>query len=160
MLSQSVTQARLIMSEMSPPVLYELGFVPALEWLTEQIETQHGIAIDFKSSNGAQPLVHEIQVLLFQATRELLMNVVKHAKAGSATVKVSGNKNKVRVEVIDNGVGFDKYITFRPDSNSGFGLFSIRERLRHLGGKLNIQSEPGKGTRVILTAPRTTGKSQ
>lgn len=158
LLSQSITQARSIMTEMSPPVLYELGFVPALEWLTEQIERRHGITIDFRVSCD-EPLTHEIQVLLFQAVRELLMNTVKHAKADRASVKVSGNKHRIRIEVIDNGIGFDKYKAFRPDSHSGYGLFSIRERLRHMGGKFNIQSPPGKGTHVTITAPRTMEKS-
>jgi PAS domain S-box-containing protein len=155
LISQSITQARFIMAEMSPPVLNELGFIPAMEWLTEQIENQHGIKVEF-STNGFTPLQHEIQVLLFQATRELLMNVVKHAKAHTALVKVSGGKQKVRIEIIDDGRGFDKRQAFRTDvSSGGFGLFSIRERLRHFGGHLIIQSEEGKGTRVVMTAPHT-----
>ncbi|RPJ51133.1 MAG: PAS domain-containing sensor histidine kinase, partial [Methanobacteriota archaeon] len=135
MLTQSIAQARLIMAEMSPPVLYELGLIPAVEWLAEQIEDQHGIAIKFERENSIEPLEHEIKVLLFQATRELLMNIVKHAKSEGAVVKVSGNTDRVRIEVIDNGIGLDKKQAFRTDlSSGGFGLFSIRERLRHIGG--------------------------
>ena len=146
------------MAEMSPPVLNELGFIPALEWLTEQIQNQHGINIEFNAADGFTPLQHEIQVLLFQATRELLMNVVKHAGADKAIVKVSANKQKVRIEVIDDGRGFDKRQAFRTDvSSGGFGLFSIRERIRHFGGHLIIQTEEGKGTRVVMTAPLTRG---
>ncbi len=158
LLSQSITQARFIMAEMSPPVLNELGFIPAVEWLTEQIENQHGINIEFNAADGFTPLQHEIQVLLFQATRELLMNVVKHAGACKAIVKVSANRQKVRIEVMDDGRGFDKRHAFRTDvSSGGFGLFSIRERIRHFGGNLIIQTEEGRGTRVVMTAPRTRG---
>jgi len=157
-ISQSITQARFLMAEMSPPVLNELGFIPALEWLAEQIENQHGINIEFKAADGFTPLQHEIQVLLFQATREVLMNVVKHAKANKALINVSARRQKIRIEVIDNGKGFDKRQAFRADvSSGGFGLFSIRERIRHFGGHLLIRSEEGKGTRVIMTAPRTWG---
>lgn len=157
MVSQSITQSRLIMSEMSPPVLYELGFIPALEWLTEQIQGRHNLAIDFKTSGRARPLIHELQILLFQATRELLMNVVKHARAGTINVKVSSFSEKVRIEVKDDGKGFDKRQAFRSDIRSGgFGLFSIRERLRHFGGHLFIRSKPGKGTAVVMIAPRST----
>lgn len=153
LLSQSIAQARLIMAEMSPPVLNELGFIPALEWLTEQTENQHGIKTDF-SIDGFTPLKHEIQVLLFQATRELLMNVVKHAGAGKALIKVSARDQKMRIEVIDDGRGFDALQAFRTDvSSGGFGLFSIRERIRHFGGHLAIQSEKGKGTRIVMTIP-------
>ncbi len=155
MLLKSITQARMIMTEMSPPVLYELGFIPALEWLSEHMELQHGIAVKFESKVDAGPLPREIQVLLFQATRELLMNVVKHAKAKNALVKASPAGEKVRIEVIDDGIGFDKRQAFRSDIRSGgFGLFSIRERLRHFGGHLLIRSRPGQGTTVIITAPR------
>jgi len=160
MLSQSITQTRMIMAEMSPPVLYELGFVPALEWLTEKMEKQYDIVMNFeKTASGSQPLVHEIQVLLFQATRELLMNVVKHAKSECAAVRFSDNGHRVRIEVTDNGIGFDKKQAFRTDiSGGGFGLFSIRERLRHFGGELKILSKPGEGTRVVMTAPRVIEK--
>lgn len=86
------------------------------------------------------------------------MNVVKHAGADKTIVKVSGNKQKIRIEVIDDGKGFDKRQAFRTDvSSGGFGLFSIRERIRHFGGHLIIQTEEGKGTRVVMTAPRTRG---
>jgi signal transduction histidine kinase len=146
------------MTEMSPPVLNELGLIPAIEWLTEQIEAQHGINIEVNADNGFTPLQHDIQVLLFQATRELLMNVVKHARARKALVKVSGGNRKIRIEVMDDGRGFDKRQAFRTDvSSGGFGLFSIRERIRHFGGHLIIQSEEGNGTRVVLTAPHTSG---
>ena len=156
-ISQSITQARFLMTEMSPPVLNELGFIPAMEWLAEQIQNQHGIKVEFVT-NGFTPLQHEIQVLLFQATRELLMNVVKHAKADKALVKICGDNKKVRIEVTDNGKGFDKRQAFRTDvSSGGFGLFSIRERIGHFGGNLLIQSQEGKRTRVVMTAPRHLG---
>jgi len=153
-ISQSITQARLIMTEMSPPVLYELGFIPALEWLTEQIGSQHNISIEFQEKN-IPPLVHEIQVLLFQCTRELLMNIVKHAKTKAAAVKLSLNGSKLKIEVKDYGKGFDSRKIFRTDvSGGGFGLFSIRERLKHFGGELLIRSKPGQGTKVTMTVPR------
>lgn len=142
------------MAELSPPVLYELGFAPALEWLTEQISNQHDILINFKTKQ-IPPLVHEIQVLLFQATRELLMNVVKHAQTKTAVVKVSANGAIVKIEIRDHGKGFDSKRGFRTDvSGGGFGLFSIRERLKHFGGELHIRSKPGWGTKVTMTMPR------
>lgn len=157
MISQSISQARFIMAEMSPPVLNELGFIPALEWLAEQIESQHGIEVNFSSRNNSQRMVHEVQVLLFQAVRELLMNIVKHSRAKQAFLKVSERAGKIRIEVKDNGIGMDKKIAFRSDLSSGFGLFSIKERLKHFGGQLKIESEHGKGTTVIIQAPKGEG---
>lgn len=155
MLSESILQARSIMSEMSPPVLNELGIKAALEWLSEEIGTKHKLNIDFNSSNSQGLLLpREIEVLLFQATRELLMNVVKHAHAQSARVKFSSRGRNIRIEVWDDGAGFDIRKTFQPDLKGGFGLYSIRERLRHIGGRLAIKSKPGQGTTVLITAPR------
>jgi signal transduction histidine kinase len=100
----------------------------------------------------------EIERLLFQATRELLMNVVKHSKAQNATVKFSSRGQKVRIEVSDDGTGFDIKKTFQPDLKGGYGLYSIRERLRHIGGQLSIKSKPGQGTTIIVSAPREIEK--
>lgn len=153
-IAQSITQARTIMSEMGPPVLYELGFIPALEWLTEHTGTQHNLPIVFKSK-GKPLLKHEVQVLLFQATRELLNNILKHAHAKRVVVRISATGSNVTLEVKDNGKGFDQRRAFHTDVNGGgFGLFSIRERLRHFDGNLSICSKSGQGTKVTMTVPR------
>lgn len=154
LLSQSIIESRSIMSEMSPPILHQLGLIPALEWLSEQIGTRHRLTVKFEASDGFEPLKYEIQVLLFQATRELLMNIVKHANAREVLVTVQGDKQKVRIIIFDDGKGFDGKISFRTDKSGGFGLFSIRERLRYIGGHLSIHSKPGQGTRITMVAPR------
>lgn len=152
LLSRSIAEARQIMAELSPPLLYQLGFLPAMEWLAEQVASQNGLDIKFKGKIVSGPLAHEVQVLLFQSTRELLMNVVKHSNSKEAFVTVSQVGQFVRVTVRDNGAGFHGKISFRED-NSGFGLFSIRERLKHLGGHLAIESKPARGTRVTMVSP-------
>lgn len=152
LLSRSINEARQIMSEMSPPVLNQLGFMPAMEWLSEQFGSQNGLTIRFRANNDSGPLSHEVQVLLFQATRELLMNVVKHSQCTEAVLLINQKKGRIRITVKDRGVGFHGKVAFRED-NSGFGLFSIRERLRHLGGQLIIESRPGRGTRVTMVSP-------
>jgi signal transduction histidine kinase len=156
LLSQAIRESRQIMAELSPPVLSELGFVPAIEWLTEQFSSQNGLDVKFKYINGidSNDLVHDMQVLLFQATRELLMNVVKHANSKKAMVVITDKKDTVRVTVKDDGVGFQGKVAFREDKG-GFGLFSVRERLKHLGGQLIIESKPNRGTRVTMISPRS-----
>ena len=157
MISESILQSRSIMAEMSPPVLNELGIASALEWLTDKIGTRYGMNMKFKGSKNFENTVslsRDIEVLLFQATRELLMNVVKHSNAKTVDVKLSSRDQKVRVEVSDNGTGFDIKKTFHPDLKGGFGLYSIRERLQHIGGQLSIKSKPGQGTTVLVTTPK------
>ncbi|MHC4761914.1 MAG: sensor histidine kinase, partial [Planctomycetota bacterium] len=126
----------------------------AMEWLVRQTEARHGVPTEFRDDGRDKPLEMNVSVLLFQAVRELLVNAVKHARAKNLTVLSRKTDNRIRIIVEDDGVGFElsednlqNYLT------GGFGLFSIRERLNHIGGCLDIQSEPGSGTRVVLEAP-------
>lgn len=93
-------------------------------------------------------------MVLFQAVRELLANVGKHARASEVRVSIDRDGDTLRVEVADVGIGFDPADVAPPSvTHGGFGLFGIRERLRLLGGVMRIDSEAGSGTRVTLTAP-------
>jgi signal transduction histidine kinase len=125
-----------------------------VEWLTEQTQKQHGILPEFRDDRQPKPLDEDIQVLLFQAVRELLVNVAKHAQAQSVKVTIRRDGSDIQIIVEDDGVGFDAFpIGSHWSEIKGFGLFSIRERLDHFGGQLKIKSEPGHGTRVTLVAP-------
>jgi len=82
-----------------------------------------------------------------------MMNILKHSKAKKARVSITEKADNIRITIKDDGIGFHGKVSFRED-NSGFGLFSIRERLRHLGGQLIIESRPGQGTRITMVSPR------
>jgi PAS domain S-box-containing protein len=154
LISQTIESTRSLTFELSPPVLYELGFEAAVEWLVRQTRQQHGLSTEFKGEGQTKPLDNDVRILLFQAVRELLVNVVKYAQAHNVTVSTRRVGNEIRVSVEDDGVGFDVSQTGSYDyKTGGFGLFSIRERLGHMGGRLEIESKPGVGTRVTLTAP-------
>jgi signal transduction histidine kinase len=149
------------MCELSPPVLYELGFVPAIEWLAEQVQKQQGLTCTVTVGTKAVNLEGELNILLFKAVRELLMNVVKHAGAATATIAVAAGDDAVAVTVEDDGAGFDvEEVRRRLRTGRGFGLFSIRERLSYLKGRLDIRSAPGQGTRVRLTIPAAGGERE
>ncbi len=105
---QSIQQTRTVMSELSPQILYELGLKPALEYLTEQIEAQHGLKVRFKDNGDLSYIPDELETILFRATRELVMNVVKHAKAKKAKVSVWSRNDKINIEVEDDGTGFSR----------------------------------------------------
>jgi len=90
----------------------------------------------------------------FPDREELLINIVKHAKTNQASVTIREIGDHIRIRVMDDGVGFDKARLGRGmDHEGGFGLFSMRERLEHLGGRLTIRTGPGKGTSVTVEAP-------
>ena len=161
LIDQTIHDTRSLVFELSPPVLYELGFEPAVEWLTEQMEARHGVACVVLSDKWPKPLDKDLEVVLFQAVRELLANVGKHAKATRVKVELSRKENTVYVSVGDNGIGFDvNSIGGWGNELGGFGLFSVRERLLLLGGRLEISSAPGSGTKITLVAPLGSGKGK
>jgi len=154
LLEQAIRDTHSLTFKISSPILYELGLEAALEWLTEQVQKDHGISARFMAHGPPQPLDGDVRVLLFQAVNELLVNVVKHAQAQNVEVSMRREGGILKVEVGDDGVGFQLPQTdFRHRKRCGFGLFSIRERLRPYGGRLEVQSEPQAGTHVILTVP-------
>ena len=149
-----IRNTRSLTFELSSPILYQLGLEAAMEWLTEQAWERDGIPSKFREDGQPKPLDDDMRVLLFQAVRELLVNVAKHAQAQSVEVAMQRDGNNVQIIVEDDGVGFDAFpIGSHWSEIKGFGLFSIRERLDHLGGQLKIVSKPGHGTRVTLVAP-------
>ena len=154
LIEESIRYTRSLVFELSPPILYDLGFEPAMEWLGEHMEQQYGLAVTVEDDEEPKPLDNEARILLFRAVRELLFNVLKHAQASFAKVSMHRDGENLRVIVEDNGVGFapDKLAALS-EKIEGFGLFSIRERLNYFGGRMEIESTPGEVTRVILTLP-------
>ena len=154
LLEQAVQDTRSLSFEISPPMLHELGFEPAVECLVEQMRDQHGIMLEFHDDGRSRFLDEDVCTVLFQAARELLVNIVKHANARKALVNIQSDGSNIKIAVEDDGIGFDTGETAsRAGRNGGFGLFSVRERLRHLGGHFEIESGAGCGTRATLLAP-------
>jgi len=124
------------------------------EWLTQQVQQRHGIKCEFEDDGQSKPLEENVCVTLFHATRELLINVTKHAEVSSAKLSIRRKRMEIEIVVQDDGVGFDlSQIEPGGYMGDGFGLFSISERLTYLGGGLKVESELGHGTRVTLVAP-------
>jgi len=153
-IEEIIRDTRSLTFELSSPILYQLGLEAALEWLTEQNQKRYGIPSEFKDDRQPKPLDDDVRILLFQAVRELLTNVAKHAQAQSVKVTMQRVGRNVQIGVEDDGVGFDPFpIGSHWSEIKGFGLFSIRERLNHLGGHFKITSKPGHGTQITLVAP-------
>ncbi|MBN2082795.1 response regulator [bacterium] len=154
LIERTIEDVRSLTFEISPPVLHELGLDPALEWLVEQTRNRYGLQASYEGSKQLPRLDNELAVLLFQATRELLFNVYKHAQAQQAWVRLTSTADSVAVEVRDDGIGFaDPLAQVGHDPKTGYGLLSILERMRFLDGEMVVRSAPGRGTNVILTAP-------
>lgn len=154
LLDQSLATSRSLTIELSPPILYTGTFVAVLRWLAGWMHDKHGLQVQIEADDQTDLPSEEIRIVLFQCVRELLFNIVKHAKVNQATVVMRREDGAVQVIITDEGIGFD--IHPRPaggEVGNGFGLLSIRERLEMLDGRMEITSAPGKGTRIALTAP-------
>ena len=154
LIGEAIEDTRSLMFDLSPPILYEFGIEAAVEWLAEQIQQQHDIVCIVKDDKQPKPLDNDVSVSLFKAIRELLVNVIKHGQAHNVEISITRNNQDILVTVQDDGVGFDaSAIHCHIDRTGGFGLFSMRERLGHLGGSVDINSAVGRGTRITLKAP-------
>jgi PAS domain S-box-containing protein len=154
LIEQTIQDTRSLIFDICPPLLYELGFEKAVEWLLENIQEQHGINVLFEDDGIPKPLDDDIRVLLYQTVRELLMNVVKHAQAKKVMVSFKGNRGHIKISVEDDGIGFDSSnILSSVGKPEGFGLFRIVERLHYLGGEIQFESKPHHGTKISMVVP-------
>ena len=150
LVNQTIAYTRSLTFEISSPVLYELGLSPAVEWLAEMFCKKHKLETSVRETGRSVDLPLEIKVILFKSVRELLVNIVKHANAESAEVVLNWNLDNLEISVSDNGAGFE---FVENETSQGFGLFSVKERITLIGGSLNIDSAPGKGSRITIKAP-------
>lgn len=154
LITEVIQDTRSLIFDLSPPVLYQFGLEAAIESLVDRLQEQHGLDIVLTNDTQPRPLSEDMRGLLFRAVRELLLNVVKHARARQAWVTLRRDGETIYITVVDDGVGFDTAeLDVRTTYTGRFGLFSIAERLRHLGGGCTIASTPGQGTRATLVAP-------
>ena len=154
LINQLIEYTRSLTFDIGSPILYELGLEAALESLAKKHEQEYGVKAAFRDDKQGKPLEEDIKIALYQGARELLFNTAKHAQAGKVAVSVCRSGHFCEVCVKDDGVGFDLDAAEEGTAGiHGLGLFNIRERLQHLGGQLDIQSQPGRGAKVTLRAP-------
>ena len=154
LLDKTIQYTRSLTFEISPPILYELGLIAAIEWLAEHFESKYGFKVQVVSNGNSIALREEVQIVLFKCVHELLMNAAKHSQAKRVTVTIASGKANFQIAIADNGKGFDMAMLESASiTSSTFGLFSVRERLKYLDGKFEICSIVGKGTTATLEAP-------
>ncbi|MEO8325252.1 MAG: chemotaxis protein CheB [Nitrospirota bacterium] len=155
-LDEALTYTRDLMAQISPPILYEFGLLAALGWLADKM-SRYDLRVTVTShvDDASLPLPESTAVILYQVVRELLFNVVKHAKIVNAGIEIiQDSPEVVCIEVSDLGCGFDqKAILETMATSPKFGLLNVQERMEGLGGHCEIQSRMGEGTRVRITIP-------
>lgn len=154
LLGQTIRYTRDLTLEISPPVLFELGLLPALEWLAEDTERKFGLKGKVSERGRRQRLIDDLEILLFKSAQELTANAIKHAKASKLFFEANWQADRFILTVEDNGRGFDlEDIDAQRRGSDGFGLFSIRERLTSVKGTMQINTNPRRGTSVNLSVP-------
>jgi signal transduction histidine kinase len=135
--------------------LYELGFERAVAaWLKDEVEKKHNIDTVFENDELPKALDDNVRILLFRSVKELLFNIIRHAQARKVQVSIGLSNGDIKVQIQDDGIGFDYAEVIETAAvKAKLGLFSIRERLEHLGGRMEIDSAPGQGTIIKLFAP-------
>ncbi|MCJ7743987.1 MAG: PAS domain S-box protein [Dehalococcoidales bacterium] len=140
--------------DLRPRILDDLGLIPALEWMAEDLEKNYSIKANVKVSGTERNLPAEVQLLLFRIAQEALSNIRKHAKASLAVIKLAFGHDTITMTVSDNGRGFQVPARIEDLASGGrLGIMGMAERVRLLSGTLEIKSELGKGTRVITRLP-------
>ncbi len=154
-LDEAIRSSRSLTADLSPPILHEQGLTPGLEWLARRMLQKHNLTVEVETGVRVAFEAEQLRVFVFEAVRELLFNIVKHAHTDRARVSVRRkDDDQVEVSVRDDGTGFDAAaFDGGASATGGFGLFSIRERLRFLGGQMEVESRPGHGSRVTLAVP-------
>jgi PAS domain S-box-containing protein len=155
---RAIEQTRTLTFELSSTILRELGFVAAIESFCEKLEKESGVQFRVSGEREPETLGEDLQLLLYRVARELCTNVVRHARALRAEVRVHVEGGRIQIIVTDDGEGFNASRdaqSFSP--TGGFGLFAIREISRQLGGHFKIESAPGKQTRAALSVPLQEG---
>jgi signal transduction histidine kinase len=153
-LDKTIKYTRTLTFEISSPVLYELGLEAAIEREADLTQDKFGFKTKVTSSGQNYSLPTDVQVVLFKSVQELLLNAAKHGDARNVSILITRSESSYKLTLEDDGRGFDVSVVANPpDNRAAFGLFSIKERLAHLGGMMTIESNSGKGTSVFLVIP-------
>jgi PAS domain S-box-containing protein len=150
-ISQEIRQ---LSRDLRPSIIDNLGLLPAVEWLVEQLENEHGQSATLTILGKERRFSPEVEVALFRIVQEALRNIAKHAEATEVRVTIDFKDKETRVSVIDNGKGFNMPASLGELSRQGkLGVDGMQTRARLVGGTFNIQSSPGAGTAIVVIVP-------
>jgi signal transduction histidine kinase len=137
-----------------PSVLDDLGLAAAIQWFAERHLNGAGVGVRCELTDLDVRLPPEVETALFRAVQEAIVNIARHAHAESVLIQGAVDQGTVTIEIEDDGVGFEpQQVGSTPGSLRGVGLLGMRERIEILGGSMQLDSEPGGGTRVVMSVP-------
>ncbi len=153
LVDRMVQRVRDLSLDLRPPLLEELGLVPALRGYLEAQAQRAQIEITLTGDAGGRPLSQEAEITAFRVVQEAVTNVLRHAEASSASVTVRRRNQELELAVTDDGRGFNVGDTMDGPPAKALGLLGMQERVHTMGGTVNIHSDPGSGTEVRVRVP-------
>ncbi|MFV0591335.1 MAG: response regulator [Draconibacterium sp.] len=158
LLNKAIQESRTLTYDLCPPILYELGFIPAVRWKLEQFGKNYTIKTALYAENCEPRLDVEHEIFLYRTIGELLANISKHARASEVSISVQINNHAYKIFVEDNGIGIDPSKIKKVHSEGGFGLLSISERIDSINGSFRIYPT-NTGTRAEIILPLNNEKN-
>jgi signal transduction histidine kinase len=149
--NDTIQSIRRLSQDLRPAALDRLGLLSALEWLASDVAKYSGVETTVKIVGTERRLPEEAELVLFRITQEALRNVWRHSQATKAEITVVFDENRTRIAISDNGKGFKLPKSINDLARDGkLGLAGMQERAQLLNGTVRVESEPGKGTKVIV----------
>jgi two-component system sensor histidine kinase DegS len=158
---EGLESLRRIAQDLRPRILDDLGLIPSIEWMADNLIMNHGIDAKVLISGKKTDLPSEVQLLLFRIAQEAINNVRRHARALLVVIGLDFEKDKTILTIRDNGIGFElpDKISQMP-ANGKLGLAGIQERAQLLSGTIDVRSEPGRGSTITVEIPNAKIKEQ
>lgn len=154
LLDQTISYTRGLTLQLCPPVLSRAGLLPALDWLAEQVEKDHPVSVKVQSAQFHGTFDSERSLVLYRSIKELLTNAAHHSGCRVISVTLLPAGPDLIIRIVDDGCGFDVDRVLKEVTSTGkFGLFSVQERMRLLGGDMSLSSSASTGTRIDLRIP-------
>ncbi|GFO62824.1 PAS domain-containing protein [Geomonas paludis] len=153
LVQQTIQDIRSLTFQLRPPLLASAGLEAALRWLGEELSVDFGLQAEFEDDGRDKTLPYEIRSTVFQAVRELMLNVVKHAGTLRCRVALSRCEQSLVIAVEDDGVGCGQEQDAAETRSGGFGLANVRQKIEHLGGNLTVINKKTGGTVATIEVP-------
>ena len=149
LISESIGTVKHLTSELRPHILDDLGLIAAIEWYASEFSQRTGIKLNLKLNKEIEP-ENEFALVIFRIFQEAMTNIARHSKAGSAEIVLSRITKYILLVIHDDGTGLPEDVKL---SSRSYGLLNMHERAKEIGGTLEIDSDPGQGTKIILRIP-------
>jgi len=154
LLEQTTKRIRNLMSDLRPSLMDDYGLMVVIRWYGGQFATRTGIAVTVQGKELDPRLDQNVETTLFRIVQEALNNVAKHAGAQNVTITLAAKNSQVEITVADDGRGFNIERIYLSPEQPRWGIISMRERAEAIGGDLRVESDPGKGTKVVVKVRR------